>query len=202
MVNFYDREPIADLASYDDELVNNIKPKEVHEEVYVPPVQEPFKFNVVSPYVNDSYNQEKAYSDIEDEDEYYEDDEEEVIETDSIVTKPVSTKSTVVEYVEEDTSPEQYVEKRQFNYSIVAILAFVAALTQLVFFSFIIPTLVAIILGHIGLKETRFRNKDGRILAVFALIFGYIGLAVLIVLGLGVVLFAGLILGAGGVTTS
>jgi peptidyl-prolyl cis-trans isomerase B (cyclophilin B) len=70
----------------------------------------------------------------------------------------------------------------------LSIIALIASLVQCIP---IVSPIVAVILGHIAMKQIKERSEGGRTLAIIALILGYLGLVVWIVVlvtgGLGAI---------------
>ena len=70
-----------------------------------------------------------------------------------------------------------------------AIASFVLGVLSLVFFAFILPSILAVVFGHLGLRQTKASGNTlrGRGLAITGLVLGYLSIAffVLVLLAVG-----------------
>jgi hypothetical protein len=83
------------------------------------------------------------------------------------------------------------IDERPFN--VLSIAAFVLSLFGL--------SIIPIVLGHIGLSQTRTRNERGRGFAIAALIIGYVSLVIEVILVILVVLTVGIAASSGVITS-
>jgi len=89
-------------------------------------------------------------------------------------------------------APAAAVDQRPFN--VLSIVAFVLSIVGV--------SLIGVILGHIGLSQIKRTGERGRGFAIAALIIGYIGIAVGIILAIVWIAVIGGALSTGTITTN
>lgn len=76
--------------------------------------------------------------------------------------------------------------------SVASMVCGIVGLTVCLCFTFGIPSILAVIFGHLGMAETRTGAKSGRGMAIAGLITGYVGVAPAVLLSFWVLVAGGI----------
>ncbi len=89
-------------------------------------------------------------------------------------------------------APATAVEQRPFN--VLSIVAFVLSIVGV--------SLIGVILGHISLSQLKRTGERGRGFAIAALVLGYVGIALGIIIAIAWIAFFGAAVSSGTITTN